>query len=221
MRLWLAAVLGTQDGRAGQLCRPYRAPKAVAERAVPGRPRVLQHRGARARADVRDGDEGPGRRRPDVCLRLPALRKLVPGFSRQDHGMVEHHPRPAPETLLGQRQPLLQADVTTQRARVRKSLRLPPTAPTTAPAAAPAATPATATAAGNESDDDQQQNGADGRVDDQGDSSNPEMDVQSGQQPIADERSDDADDQVADDAKTAAVDDFSRQPAGNNPDQQD
>ena len=63
MRLRLAAVLGAADGRTGQLCRPHRPVEAAAERAVRRRPRVLQHRGARARADVPHGDTGARRRR--------------------------------------------------------------------------------------------------------------------------------------------------------------
>src|ERR1700733_9273089 len=58
----------------------------------------------------------------------------------------------------------------------------------------PATTPATATR--DESNDQEQHDGADGGVDDQSDGSNTEMDVQSRQQPIADERPDDTDDQI-------------------------
>ncbi len=46
MRVWLAAVLGAADGRAGQLCRPHRQIKTSAERAFRRRAGVLQHRGA-------------------------------------------------------------------------------------------------------------------------------------------------------------------------------
>ena len=108
---FLAAVLGAPDGRAGELRRPHRALEDAAERAVPGGAGLLQHRGARARADVPDGDRGLGRRCPHVRLRLPALRKLVPRIDRQGHRLAERHRRAGAETLLGQRQPLLQADV--------------------------------------------------------------------------------------------------------------
>ena len=60
MRLRLAAVLGAADGRAGQLCRPHRQAQAPAERAFRRRAGVLQHRGARARADVQHGHRRPG-----------------------------------------------------------------------------------------------------------------------------------------------------------------
>jgi hypothetical protein len=46
MRVWLAAVLGAADGRAGQLCRSHRQIKTSAERAFRRRAGVLQHRGA-------------------------------------------------------------------------------------------------------------------------------------------------------------------------------
>ncbi len=77
MRLWLAAVLGAAHGRAGELCRPHRQTEDAAERAFRRRPRLLQHRGARARADVRHGDRRLGRRLPDVRLGLPAFRIVV------------------------------------------------------------------------------------------------------------------------------------------------
>src|SRR5438270_13149583 len=66
---WLPFWVRRMDEQVSYVGR--RALKAAAKRAVPGRPRLLQHRGARARADVPDGDQGLGRRRPDVRLRLP------------------------------------------------------------------------------------------------------------------------------------------------------
>src|SRR5271155_5402594 len=73
---------------------------------------------------------------------------------------------------------------------------------------APATTPCTA--AGKHPQDEEQHDGTEGGVDDERDQPNTKMDVQPRQQPIADERPDDADDQISYEAEPAAIDDFSR-----------
>jgi len=91
---------------------------------------------------------------------------------------------------------------------------LPATAPTTAPAAAPAT-------AADQPDNEQQQDGADGGVDDRADDSDAEMQAELRHQPIADEGANDADDQVTNDPKSGSLHDFTGQPPGDKPDQQD
>ena len=100
-----------------------------------------------------------------------------------------------------------------RRRKFATSERLPP--PATEPAS-PAA--AETTAARKESDEKEQHDRADRGVDDEADGPDTEMDVQPWQQPIADERTDDSDDQVTDEAEAAASHDLTRQPAGNDAD---
>ena len=47
------------------------------------------------------------------------------------------------------------------------------------------------------------------------------MDAEARQQPIADERADDADQEIADQAKAGPLDDLTRQPTGDETDEQD
>ena len=64
-----------------------------------------------ARADVPDGDAGARRRRPDVRLRLPAFESWFPNSVDKIMAWSSITPATAAETLLGQRQPLLQAEL--------------------------------------------------------------------------------------------------------------
>jgi hypothetical protein len=86
--------------------------------------------------------------------------------------------------------------------------------PTAGPTAAPSSTPPSATS--DEPDDEQKHNRADGGVDDQVDSSDTEMDIKSRQQPVTDERADNPDYQVPDEAEPDAPHDLTSQPSGNN-----
>jgi hypothetical protein len=91
--------------------------------------------------------------------------------------------------------------------------RLPASPPTSPPTAAPAA------ATPNESDDEEQQNRADGGVYDRSDKAQAEVDAELGQQPSADEGANDSDDEVADDSKSGALHEMTCQPSGNETDQ--
>src|SRR6202051_1072098 len=70
-------------------------------------------------------------------------------------------------------------------------LRFPSPAPPT-----PAATPAA-----HQPNHNQEQHGADGGVDDGGDNAGPEVDAELRQEPVADERADYADDEIADESE--------------------
>src|SRR5580704_9383860 len=100
---------------------------------------------------------------------------------------------------------------------------LPASAPPAAPTAAPAITPAAAppSCAGEDPDYHEEHDRADGRVGDQRKHPDAEVDAQPRQQPIADERADDAYDQIPDEAKAPAIDDLSCQPTGDNTDDHD
>src|ERR1700682_5254317 len=87
------------------------------------------------------------------------------------------------------------------------------------PAAAAAPTPS-APASAEQPHDEQQHHGANRRIDDRGDETGAEMDAEARQQPIADERADDADQEIADEAKAGPLDDLTRQPAGDETDEQ-
>jgi hypothetical protein len=89
--------------------------------------------------------------------------------------------------------------------------------PTAGPTAAPSSTPPSATS--DEPDDEQKHDRADGGVDDQVDSSDTEMDIKSRQQPVTDERADNPDYQVPDEAEPHAPHDLTSQPSGNNTNQ--
>src|SRR5258708_3407446 len=86
-------------------------------------------------------------------------------------------------------------------------LRLPAAA---APTAAP---PAPASA--QQPDDKQQHDRADRCVDDRGDDSGAEMDAEAREQPVADESTHDADEDIADDAEAGPLDDLACQPPRN------
>jgi hypothetical protein len=90
---------------------------------------------------------------------------------------------------------------------------LPPRLPTT-----PAPSTAPTTVACQEPNDDEQCDGTDGSVDDQSDRSNTKMNVQSRQQPIANERSDNSHDQVSDEPKSTHSNNLTSQPPSNNAD---
>src|SRR5580700_3850204 len=79
--------------------------------------------------------------------------------------------------------------------------------------------PAAATV--EEPQNDQEQEGADGRRDDGGDDAGAEMDAEPRQQPAADEGADNSDADVGDDAETGAAHDLPGEPAGDETDQQD
>jgi len=111
MRLWLAAILGAAHGRAGGLCRRHRSLEAEAQRVHVERPVLLQHRASRGRGHVQLRHPFLGGRCADVCLRLSPLGMPVPEFGRQYPRLVEPQRRHQKEAAVGQRQPLLQADL--------------------------------------------------------------------------------------------------------------
>lgn len=82
-----------------------------------------------------------------------------------------------------------------------------------APTTAPAPTPPASTL--DEADDEEQHNRADGGIDDQTEDSGAKMDVQSRQQPVANEGADNPDDQITDEPKSCALHDLTGQPPGN------
>src|SRR5947209_6016593 len=91
--------------------------------------------------------------------------------------------------------------------------------PAPAPAPAPAASPAAATA--EQTDHEEQQDRADGGVDDRADHAGAEMHAELRQQPAADKRAQDSDDDIADDPEAGAADDLARQPARDETNKQD
>src|ERR1051326_7845496 len=96
-----------------------------------------------------------------------------------------------------------------------EGLRLPAPAPTSPPAAAPA------TLVAHELDDHQEQQRANRGVDDHRDKARAKVDAEPRQQPGADERSDDSDDEVAGNSEPGAAHDLSSQPSGDEADQED
>jgi hypothetical protein len=68
------------------------------------------------------------------------------------------------------------------------------------PPPAPAPTAAKAVATAQQPNYKQKKDGADGGVDDRGDNSGPEMDAELRQQPVANERADNADDEIGDES---------------------
>jgi hypothetical protein len=87
---------------------------------------------------------------------------------------------------------------------------LPPTVP---PTASPTAAPASATS--DKPDDEEEQRSTDGSVDNCGDNPCTKMNIQLRQQPVADEGANNSDYQVTNEAKSSPVDQFTRQPTGN------
>src|SRR5689334_20725510 len=69
-------------------------------------------------------------------------------------------------------------------------------------------------------DDEEQDHRPDGGVNNGGNNSAPDVHVQNPEQPGTDERADDTDDDVADQAKSHALDDHAGQPAGDRADDQ-
>jgi hypothetical protein len=76
------------------------------------------------------------------------------------------------------------------------------------------------TSTGNQPDNEEKDNGADGGVDDQADRSAPEMDAQARQQPVTDERADYPDYYVSDQTKAGPPHELPGQPSGNKADDQ-
>jgi hypothetical protein len=85
---------------------------------------------------------------------------------------------------------------------------------------APAPAPADGAAAANKPQDDKKYQRADGGVDDRRYSTDAQVDIELGQQPISNEGSCDPDDQVTDESEPGASQDLARQPSSNEPDQQ-
>src|SRR5271154_4596395 len=96
---------------------------------------------------------------------------------------------------------------------------LPPPAKATAPAVASAKFPPAPPR--DEPDEEKKYDRADSGVEDQGENSGAEMNVQSRQQPIADKRADNSDDQISDKPDAAAFHDIAGQPACDNADEHD
>jgi hypothetical protein len=82
------------------------------------------------------------------------------------------------------------------------------------PAASPSARP-------DRAQNNQKHDRADRRFDDHPREAAPEVEVEAGQKPIADQRSDDADRSIADKSETIAAQDLADQPSGDGPDKQD
>src|SRR5262249_12825241 len=80
--------------------------------------------------------------------------------------------------------------------------------------------PATAAAA-HQPENEQQQDGTDRGRYDRGNEPAPQMDAQSRQQPSADQRPDDPDADIRDEAETGAAHDLTGEPAGNQSDDED
>jgi hypothetical protein len=78
--------------------------------------------------------------------------------------------------------------------------------------------PAPSTTATNETDKDQQDQCADGGVDDRRNKAHTKMDAELRKQPAADEGADHANDNIANDPKPAALQDLTGQPPGNETD---
>src|ERR1700724_568954 len=91
--------------------------------------------------------------------------------------------------------------------------RLPAPAPTAPPSAAPAALVA------HEPDDQQEQHRADRGIDDRPAEAEADVDAELGQQPRADERSEDADEKISDDPEPGAAHDLPGQPSRDEADQ--
>jgi len=88
----------------------------------------------------------------------------------------------------------------------RISSLLQSAAPWATPANSGSAAPTAATA--DEPDDEKQYDGAYGGVEDRADDSNTKMDIEPGQQPVADEGADHSDHHVTDEAKAGSPDDL-------------
>jgi hypothetical protein len=99
----------------------------------------------------------------------------------------------------------------------RISFLLPSAAPRATPANSGTAAPTAATA--DEPDDQKQHDGAYGGVEDRTDNSHAKMDIEPGQQPVADEGADHTDYHVTDEAKAGSPDDLTGQPAGGKTDE--
>jgi hypothetical protein len=69
-------------------------------------------------------------------------------------------------------------------------------------------------ATSNEPDDEEQDGGTDCRVDDRTKDAHAEMNSEFGKQPASDERADNADQEIADQAKSSAAHDLAREPTG-------
>ncbi len=83
-----------------------------------------------------------------------------------------------------------------------------------------ASAPASSKAASQKPNHKQKQDGANGSVDDRGDNASTEMDTDSCQQPVANECTDNAYDEIADESESGAPYDLSGQPASNKTDEQ-
>jgi hypothetical protein len=81
--------------------------------------------------------------------------------------------------------------------------------------------PSPSAASVDESQNDEEQDGADGRGDDCRDDAGPEMNAEPRQQPVADEGTDDADSEVGDETEAGPPDHLSGEPARDQPHQQD
>src|SRR6516162_2640863 len=112
VRFWLAAVLGPAHGRTSRLCWRHGPTQAEAQRIHGERPVLLQHRAPRRGGHVQLCHPFPGRRCPDVRLRLSALGMPIPRVSRQHHRLVHRQRGYKAEAPLRQREPLLQTGVT-------------------------------------------------------------------------------------------------------------
>src|SRR5689334_9619642 len=76
-------------------------------------------------------------------------------------------------------------------------------------------------ATADEPEQEQQHHGSDKGVEDQRDDAGAEMDTEPRQQPVADERTDQANNQIADQSETAAFHHSAGKPSGDNADDQD
>src|ERR1700730_18260189 len=83
----------------------------------------------------------------------------------------------------------------------------------------PTAAPAAATP--KQPDDQKQHDGTDSGVDDRADNPHAKVDTDARQQPIADERADNADDQVTDQSEAGPLDNLTGQPPGDETDKND
>src|SRR5437868_13641724 len=86
--------------------------------------------------------------------------------------------------------------------------------------APPAAPPSSPTAAAEQSHHQEQQDRAQSCVDDGADHSRTQMETELRQDPVANECTDNPDEQIADDSEPGPSDDFASQPAGNDADEQ-
>src|SRR6266852_9645061 len=78
-----------------------------------------------------------------------------------------------------------------------------------------------ASAAAHQTDDQEQDDGADRRIDDLGDEAGAEVDTELGEQQARNQRAGDTDQDVADDAEARAADDLAGKPARDQADEQD